>query len=70
LRLRHGVVVPAAAAGRPEPALRVEQEYARSHDPLALLEPAANFHAIRQLKAKRHHSRFESIAGGDKHVLP
>ena len=32
------VVVSAGAAGRPQPALRVEQEHACGHDPLAFLE--------------------------------
>ena len=68
-RRRRAVVVSAGAAGRSQPALGVEQEYACSHDPLAFLEPAADFHAIRQLHAERHRARLESIAGGDEHVL-
>ena len=69
LRLRRAVVVSAGAAGRPQPALRVEQEHACRHDPLAFVEAAADFHAIRQLHAERHRARFESIAGGDEHML-
>ena len=70
LRLRRRImVVSASAAGRPKPALRVEQEHACGNDPLAFLESAADFHAIRQLKAKHYRSRFESITGGDEHVL-
>ena len=49
-------------------ALGVEQEHARGHDPLAFLEPAADFHAIRQLHAVAR-ARLESVAGGDEHVL-
>ena len=66
---RCAVVVPAGAAGRAQPALRIEQEHARGDDPLAFLETAPDLDAIRQLHAERHRARLESIARGDEHVL-
>ena len=63
------MVVPAGAAGRAQPALRIEQEHARRDDPFACLETAPDLDAIRQLHAERHRAGFEAIARGDEHVL-
>ena len=63
------VAVPASTTGRAQPALRIEQEHARGHDPLACLETASDFNPIRQLQAECHDSRLETITGRDEHVL-
>ena len=63
------MAVPAGAAGRAQPALRIEQEHARGDDPLAFRETAPDLDAIRQLHAERHGARLESVARGDEDVL-
>src|SRR5262245_33073204 len=63
------VAVSAGPSGRPEPALRVEQEDTCCDDLLAFFQAVPNLDAVGELDADRDGARLEAIPRGDEHVL-
>src|SRR5215207_11657012 len=66
---RSAMAVRSGTAGRAEPALRIQQEHAGGDDPLTFLEARSDLDPIRQLHAKRHGTRLETIACRHENVL-